>query len=157
MQSIIDNLHYILPGIALVLWSLARLVDAMARRNPAHDRWDDVAPKLQWASDMYSRALDWLIQAGYGKWSGAEKLKILNDKLKIFERLCNEGKYLEAIADVTGFHRAAEDKLEKATATLPFRQSGPVGTDRPIGPDDVATDGNTSGPGPSNPPIPFSK
>ena len=132
LQKLLENLHLILPGIALVLWALSRLVDSMAKRNPEKDKWDELSPRIQWASDMYCRALDWLIQAGYGKWSGAEKLKIVTDKLKLFEKMASEGHILEAIADVTGFARAAEDKMEKkVNALLPFVPRSGLGMNLP--------------------------
>lgn len=113
-QPLIDNLPYILLGVGLVLWALARLAEAKAKANPDHDRWDDAAPKLIWASKMYSQALDWLVESGHIKWSGKEKLAQLRVKVAEFEKQVTAGNYLEAVSEVIGFVQDAQGKAKKA-------------------------------------------
>ena len=150
-QPLIDNAPWTLASVGLVIWSLARLIEAKAKANPAQDAWDDWAPRASWASQRYSQAIEWLVQSGHEKWSGAEKLEQLNARVKGFEEQWAAGNYLEAITNLSGFYQAAKSKVEKAAAvTLPFapRPSQAINPNQPqargIGLDDPATE-NTDG------------
>lgn len=120
-QPLIDNLPMILVSIAFLLWAAARFVEAKAKSNPSQDGWDTWAPRLSMASKMYSQAIEWMVQAGAEKWTGAEKLAQLNTRLKGFEEQIEQGNYREALANLTGFYQAAAAKIEKVQGAVhPF-------------------------------------
>jgi len=131
----------ILAGLGFLLWAAARFVEAKAKANPKHDRWDDAAPKLVWASKLYSEAIDWLADAGYIKWSGQEKLKKLNEFVAKFEKQVAAGNYLQAVSELIGFCQDAKNKAIKKGVYVPFSpsitQSRQVDTSK-VGPDTVA-------------------
>lgn len=121
LQPLIDNLPMILASLALLLWALSRVLEAYAKKNPVLDEWDRRAEILHRVSAQYAQALEWLVQAGAQKWSGAEKLAELNKRVREFEADWTAGNYLEALSKATGFYQAAMSKLEKAQGTtLPF-------------------------------------
>lgn len=125
-QPLIDNIHYILPGIALIIFAFHGFAVYKAKKNPDIDWWDSAADRSKWVLEQYQWGLDQLIKVGAGKWSGAEKLAESTARAKRFEDLWNQGKIVEALAEVTGFRRSVQDKIEKAAATqLPFGQSQP--------------------------------
>lgn len=122
LQPLIDNLPLELASLALLFWAMARFAEAKAKANPATDVWDTWAPRMTWVSKMYSQAIEWLVQSGAAKWTGAEKLAQLNAQVKGFEEQWDQGNYREALANLTGFYQAAKSKVEKvAAATLPFQ------------------------------------
>ena len=110
LQPLIDNLPMILAALGLLLWAAARLVEAKAKANPAMDAWDKWAPRLQWASQLYSQALDWLVDSGTIKLNGKEKLAELNRLLKEFQTQVDSGDYKGAIAAVVGYYVDAKGK-----------------------------------------------
>ncbi len=145
LQPVIDNLPMVLVSFGFVLWAAARLLDAYAKKDPAVNEWDSRAAMLHTISDKYSQAIEWLVVAGAQKWTGAEKLEELNRRVKAFEEKYSQGKYLEAIAEASGFFQSAKAKIEKmAGAALPFvPRPSIVGSQlqsAEIGPDDQATD-----------------
>lgn len=150
-QPVIDNLPWILASLGLILWGAARMIEAWAKRNPAIDEWDRRADLLHRVSSQYAEALDWLVVAGAKKYSGAEKLAELNARVKGFETQWEQGNYIEALANLSGFYQDAKAKVEKvAGITLPFppRPSMLVNTKPPqasaeIGPDDPAVEDTT--------------
>jgi len=126
LQPLIDNLHWIIAAFGLLLWAAAWFAGKKAA-DPRIDKWDEWAPKLQWASGMYSQAIDWLCDAGHLKFKGQDKLKELNRLTHEFEEAIVTGKYREAIDAVIGYYTAAKmKKLEKISANPS------------IGPDDPA-------------------
>lgn len=121
LQPMIDNLPMILAALGFVLWAWAQLTAAKAKANPAKDAWDDRADRAAWASRMYSQAIDWLVEAGAQKWSGAQKLSELNARVKGFEEQWLAGNYIEALTNLSGFYQDAKAKVEKvAKVSLPF-------------------------------------
>ena len=117
LQPIIDNLPMIIAAFGLLLWAAARLTEAKAKANPQVDKWDDLAPKLQWASHMYSQAIDWLCDSGKLKFKGQEKLAELNRLTKAFEDAWFNGNYRDAINAVIGFYTDAKAKALLANPT----------------------------------------
>jgi len=111
IQPLIDNFHYILIGLSFLLWSLARFVEAKAKKDPVKDGWDNAAEKLTWASAKYSQAIDWLCEAKVLNLTGQQKLEELQKKLKNFEWLVDNGKYIEAVSEVTGYFISAKNKI----------------------------------------------
>ena len=109
-QPLIDNFPMILAALGLLLWAASRFVDSRAKANPAIDKWDELAPKLQWASRMYSQAIDWLSNSGNLKFKGQEKLNELNRLTGEFEKAIVAGDYREAINAVWGYYIDAQTK-----------------------------------------------
>lgn len=118
LQPLIDNLPMILAALGLLLWAAARFTEAKAKANPAIDRWDELAPKLQWASRLYSQAIDWLCDSGKLKFKGQAKLDELNRLTKAFEEAWLTGNYRDAINAVIGFYTDAKAKAILANPTL---------------------------------------
>jgi thiaminase len=118
LQPLIDNLPMILAAFGLLLWAAARFTEARAKANPAHDRWDDWAPKITWASQMYSQAIDWLCSAGVLKLTGEQKLKKLNELVKAFQKAIETGEYQSAINSVVGFYVDAKGKAISANPSI---------------------------------------
>ena len=116
LQPLIDNLPMILAALGLLLWAAARLVEAKAKANPTVDAWDKWAPRLQWASQLYSQALDWLVDSGSIKLNGKEKLAELNRLLKEFQTQIDNGDYKGAIAAVVGYYVDAKGKAGTISA-----------------------------------------
>ena len=134
LQPLIDNLHWIIAAFGLLLWAAAWFVGRKAAADPKHDKWDEWAPKLQWASGMYSQAIDWLCDAGHLKFKGQDKLKELNRLTHQFEEAILTGNYREAIDAVIGYYTAAKmKKLEKISA------NPSIGPDDPAVPWDTQT------------------
>lgn len=123
-QPIIDNIHLILPGIALIIFAFTQLAAYKAKKNPDIDWWDSAADRSKWVLEQYQWGLEQLVKVGSGKWSGAEKLAESTARAKRFEDLWSQGKIVEAMAEVTGFRQSVMSKLEKAGASqFPFGQS----------------------------------
>lgn len=123
-QPFIDNIHLILPGVAMVMFAFYLFASAMGKRNPEPDWWDKQAERSKWVLEQYQWGLDQLVRLGAGKWTGAEKLAESVARTKRFEDLWAQGKYIEALSEVTGFRQSVMSKLEKAGASqLPFAQS----------------------------------
>lgn len=121
LQPLIDNLPMILASLALLLWAASRVLEVYAKKNPAIDEWDKRAEVLHRVSAQYAQALEWLVQAGAQKWTGAEKLAELNKRVKEFEADWAAGNYLEALSKATGFYQSAMSKVEKIQGSvLPF-------------------------------------
>lgn len=118
LQPLIDNLPMTLAAFGLLLWAAARFTEAKAKTNPALDKWDELLPKMQWASIMYSQAIDWLCDAGKLKFRGQEKLAELNRLTKTFEDAYTSGNYRAAINAVVGFYVDAKAKALLANPQL---------------------------------------
>lgn len=153
LQDVLNSLPWILASLGLVLWGMARVIEAWAKRDPAINEWDRRAETLHKVSQQYAQAIDWLVQVGAAKWSGAQKLDELNKRVKEFESDWSAGRYIEALSKLSGFYQAAMSKVEKAQAvTLPFAirpgiainhaQSPEMGV---IGPDSPAVEGDSNG------------
>lgn len=120
-QPLIDNAHYIIAAASLLAWVVYQIIKYKAAANPAIDWWDNQLERSRWALAMVTEAIDWLDRAGAGKWKGADKLTEAIARVKSFESLWEQGKYIEALAEIAGFRQAALDKLQKAGATqTPF-------------------------------------
>ena len=115
-QPLIDNLPMILVALGFLLWATARFFEARAKANPEIDKWDEWAPKIQWASSMYGQALDWLCDANVLKLKGKEKLKELRRLVDEFEKAIESGNYKDAISAVWGYYIDAKAKLNKVSA-----------------------------------------
>jgi hypothetical protein len=113
IQPLIDNIHLVIPGLALLVWAWAQLVASKAAK-PGEDWWDNQVARSQWALSVTQQSIDWLCKAGAGKWSGADKLTESVRRVAEFERLWAAGKKLEALAGIMGFRQDAIDKLERA-------------------------------------------
>jgi DNA repair ATPase RecN len=152
-QPVIDNMPWILAALGLLLWGLARMIEAYARRDPAINEWDKRAETLHKVSQQYAQAIDWLVQVGAAKWSGAQKLDELSKRVKEFEADWGAGRYIEALSKLSGFYQSAMSKLEKAQAVaLPFAIRPSLAGNQPesqetaaIGPDSPAVEENTDG------------
>ena len=131
IQTFIDNLPtyalslgFFALAIGFVLWAAAKLVTAYAQKDPAVNEWDTRAAKLRWASDTYSQAVEWLVATGAKKWTGAEKLAEVEERVKEFEILIDKGEYVKAIAAISGYWRSAASKLEAAKKTALGESNG---------------------------------
>lgn len=132
-QPLVDNLHLVLPGIALIMFAWTQFATYKAKKNPEIDWWDSAADRSKWVLEQYQWGLDQLIRLGHGKWTGAEKLAESTARAKRFEDLWAQGKIVEALAEVTGFRASVQDKLEKAAAAqLPFDPSRPPSITTPL-------------------------
>lgn len=110
--ALADKAPFILMALGFALWAAARFVESKASANPESDNWDKWAPKIKWASNLYSQAIDWLADTNNLKLGqGQTKLGELNRLVKLFEDKVQQGKYIEAITEVTGFWMAAKNKL----------------------------------------------
>lgn len=118
-QPIIDNLPMLIAALGFLLWAAARLVESKAKSDPAVDKWDLWAPRIKWASDHYSEAIDWLVSSGVLKLKGAEKLAELNRLVAAFEAAIVSGDYLKAINSVVGFWVDAKNKAIAANPSMP--------------------------------------
>ncbi len=118
-QPVIDNLPMILAAIALLLWAAARFVEAKAKADPARDKWDEYAPKVQWAARLYSQAIDWLATAGILDARKGEKLEMLNRLVREFEKQWDTGNRMEAINTVVGYYVAARGKAAPFVQPVP--------------------------------------
>ena len=116
LQPLIDNLPTILAGLGLLLWAASRFVESKAKANPAIDKWDIWAPRIKWASGLYSQAIDWLCSAGVLNLTGEQKLKKLNELVEQFESAIETGDYKAAINQVIGFWLDAQGKAAKVSA-----------------------------------------
>lgn len=114
--QIIESAPIILVALGFVLWAASRFVEAKAKANPVHDKWNDLSPALTWASSMYSQAIDWLCEAKVINYHGKEKLKLLNSLVNTFKRNVEAGNYTDAITEVVGYWRDAKNKI----ASLPI-------------------------------------
>lgn len=145
-QPIIDNLPLVFMALGFLLWGAARFVESKAKSNPAHDKWDDAAPWLTWASDRYSEAIDWLCEAKAISFKGKEKLVLLNKLTNDFQKNILAGNYVDAIASVTGYWRDARNKLLKVipaqvgNGNPPQAQSKSPVFETTVGPNDQAGD-----------------
>lgn len=144
-QPIVDNLPFVLIAFGFVLWAGARFVESKAKSNPAHDKWDDAAPWLTWASDRYSEAIDWLVDAKAIQFKGKEKLELLNKLVAGFQKNILAGNYVDAISAVVGYWRDARNKILKAALPAQVTNenpslapSKPLAFETTIGPDDPA-------------------
>ncbi|MBU1108617.1 MAG: hypothetical protein KKB51_18215 [Candidatus Riflebacteria bacterium] len=118
-QPLIDNLPYILAAIGVIIWAASKFVTSRAVANPAVDAWDTWAPRIQWASDHYSEAIDWLVEAKVLKLVGSEKMAYLNELTADFKKAIEAGDYLEAINSVIGFYKDAKGKAVAANPSTP--------------------------------------
>ena len=118
LQPLIDNIHLIIAAFGLLLWAASQLVSKKAAADPKQDKWDELAPKLQWASHLYSQAIDWLCDSGHLKFKGQDKLNELNRLTKAFEDAWLTGNYRDAINAVIGFYVDAKAKAILANPTL---------------------------------------
>ena len=141
IAQIIENAPLILVALGFALWAASRFVESKAKANPNHDRWNDLAPALTWASSMYSQAIDWLCDAKVINFTGKDKLKLLNSLVNTFRKNVEAGNYTDAITEVVGYWRDARNKI----ASLPVEllpsdpTSGPTLEDNSeIGPDTMA-------------------
>ena len=123
-QPLIDNVHYIIAAVALLSWVWFQIVKYKSAKNPGIDWWDNQYERSKWALACVTEAIDWLDRSGHGKWKGADKLTEAVTRVKSFEALWEQGKHVEALAELAGFRQAALDKLQKAGASqLPFAPS----------------------------------
>jgi len=143
-QPIVDNLPFVLIAFGFVLWAAARFVESKAKSNPAHDKYDDIAPWITWASDRYSEAIDWLVDAKAINFKGKDKLELLNRLVQDFQKNIAAGNYVDAISAVVGYWRDARNKILKvipvpiSNENPSLAQSNPLAFETTIGPDDPA-------------------
>lgn len=123
-QPLIDYWPFIPIGIYIVIAAWAKLCDVKAKANPGIDEWDDRATRALKTQELYSEAIDWLVDSGIKSWKGGEKLAELIKLTHEFEALWGRGKQVEALATLTGFRQDAKAKLERTAQTavnqLPF-------------------------------------
>lgn len=120
LQPLIDNVHYILPGLALILWGLAKVFSAIGGVTKGEDWFERNASRVKFAADSYSQALEWLVKSGAANFKGLEKTAEVSRKVAEFEKLWDSGKYVEALALISGYQQAAIEKLDKAGLPIPF-------------------------------------
>jgi hypothetical protein len=133
LKKIIDQLPFIIIALAFLLWAAALFVEKKAKSDPAVNAWDEWAPKLTWASRLYSQAIDWLADTkNLNLGPNQTKLGELNRLVKEFEGKVATGKYLEAIADVVGYWTAAKGKLPTmlSDVAIPPASIPPVGSQK---------------------------
>lgn len=145
-QPLIDNVHYILPGLALILWGAAKLFVAIGGVMKGEDWFEKNASRVKFASDSYSQALEWMVKSGASSLKGLEKTAEVARRVNEFEKLWDAGKYVEALALISGYQQAAIDKLDKAGLPIPFAPQKTSGiTALPVVPPSASPD-NAIGP-----------
>jgi len=135
----------ILAGVGFLLWAAARFVEAKAKANPKHDKWDDLSPKLVWANKMLTQAIQLYVESKAFSWSGKERLAEVQKRVLNFEKQWESGNYAIAISEIVGIWEHAKGKAKAAGKLIPFGDtthliSQPPQADMNVGPHDKATE-----------------
>jgi hypothetical protein len=104
----------------LILWGTAKVFISLGTVLKGEDWFEKNASRVKFASDSFAQALEWLVKSGASSFKGLEKTAEVARKGAEFEKLWGAGKYVEALALISGYQQAAIEKLDKAGLPIPF-------------------------------------
>ena len=113
MHFITDNQQLFEVGLIVLAFVVHKIIDYMAKRNPAIDGWDKLEPYSQKAYELIHRGVEY--------WGGSvgatsvQKADEYTKMLEAFDKEWNEDR-LKAVKNLIGWYLSMKQKVEKISA-----------------------------------------
>jgi len=129
LNLILQNLHWYILALSVLVYAFTRVIEARARNNPATTWEDEWLPTLHTLSDIGAKGVDLLadVLAARGDSrlkNGRAKLAELQRRVAEWEALWRAGKRQQAITEAWAWYVDLQGKA----ARLPFGQGATPAT-----------------------------